>query len=97
LLGHCASDPKRTDRLIVGAIAALRDDNAALEAARRLIANRGHRQADVLFEPNLARSSASPSYALLVNRLGLPGYWRSSRQAPDICRDQTRPNFCGVT
>jgi tetratricopeptide (TPR) repeat protein len=96
LLGHCASDPKRSDRLIVGAIAALRDEDAALRAAQRLIANRGHRQADVLFEPNLAAARQLPSYALLVNRLGLPGYWRASRQSPDICRDQARPSFCGA-
>lgn len=96
LLGHCVADPKRTDRLIVGAIAALREDDAALDAARRLIASRGHRQADVLFEPNLAAARQSPAYAALVNRLGLPRYWRSTKQAPDICRDAGRPSFCGV-
>ena len=96
LLGQCASDPKRTDRLIVGALAALHDDDAALDAARRLIANRGHRFADVLFEPNLASARQAPGYIALVNRLGLPGYWRSSKSAPDICRESDRPSFCGV-
>jgi tetratricopeptide (TPR) repeat protein len=96
LLGDCASDPKRTDRLIVGALAALHEDNAALDTARRLIASRGHRYADVLFEPNLASARQSQAYAALVTKLGLPAYWRSSRQAPDICRAASRPGFCGV-
>jgi tetratricopeptide (TPR) repeat protein len=96
LLNRCVQDPRRTDRLIVGAFAALRDDRAALDAARRLIAARGHRYADVLFEPNLASASGSADYQLLVNRLGLPGYWRSGGNAPDICRDAGRPKFCGV-
>jgi tetratricopeptide (TPR) repeat protein len=96
LLNRCVQDPRRTDRLIVGAFAALRDDRAALDAARRLIAARGHRYADVLFEPNLASASGSMDYQLLVNRLGLPGYWRSRGNTPDICRDAARPKFCGV-
>lgn len=96
LLNRCIQDPRRTDRLIVGAFAALRDDRAALDAARRLIAARGHRYADVLFEPNLASASGSIDYQLLVNRLGLPGYWRANGNAPDICRDSGRPKFCGV-
>jgi tetratricopeptide (TPR) repeat protein len=96
LLVHCASDPKQTDRLIVGGLAALRDDTAALVAAQRLIATRGHRYADVLFEPNLATARHSSAYAALVNRLGLPSYWRSTGQVPDICRDPGRPSFCGV-
>ena len=96
LLNRCVQDPRRTDRLIVGAFAALRDDRAALDAARRLIAARGHRYADVLFEPNLASASGSMDYQLLVNRLGLPGYWRTDGNAPDICRDAGRPKFCGA-
>jgi tetratricopeptide (TPR) repeat protein len=96
LLGDCVSDPRRIDRLIVGALAALHDDNAALDTARRLIASRGHRYADVLFEPNLASARQSQAYAALVTKLGLPGYWRSSRQAPDICRAANHPGFCGV-
>lgn len=96
LLEHCASDPKRTDRLIVGALAALRDETAALMAAQRLIAGRGHRYADVLFEPNLASARQSPAYQSLINRLGLPGYWRSAGHDPDICRDSSPPAFCGV-
>jgi tetratricopeptide (TPR) repeat protein len=96
LLAQCANDPKRTDRLIVGAFAALRDDAAAVNAAQRLIAARGHRYADVLFEPNLAEADGSPDYAALVNRLGLPRYWQSTGQAPDICRDAGRPSFCGA-
>jgi tetratricopeptide (TPR) repeat protein len=96
LLGECVADAKRTDRLIVGALAALREEDAALGAARRLIVNRGHRYADVLFEPNLAAARQSPAYAQLVNGLGLPRYWRSSNQAPDICRAAGKPNFCGT-
>lgn len=96
LLGHCVGDPRRTDRLIVGALAALDEDGAALDAARQLVANRGHMHADVLFEPNLAKASGSPSYAALLNRLGLTGYWRQSRQAPDICRGSARPSYCSV-
>jgi tetratricopeptide (TPR) repeat protein len=96
LLARCVEDPRRTDRLVVGALAALREDDAALAAARRLIASRGHRYADVLFEPNLAAARQTPAYQSLVNGLGLPGYWRSNGHAPDICRDAGRPSFCGV-
>jgi tetratricopeptide (TPR) repeat protein len=96
LLEQCALDPKRTDRLIVGGIAALGDQAAAVSAAQRLIASRGHRYADVLFEPNLAAARQTPAYQALVNGLGLPGYWRGGGRTPDICRDPGRPNFCGV-
>ena len=95
LLERCASDPKRTDRLIVGAFAALHDETSALLAAQSLIASRGHRYADVLFEPNLASARQSPIYQALVNRLGLPRYWKSDGHTPDICRDDDRPDFCG--
>ena len=67
-----------------------------LMAAQRLIAGRGHRYADVLFEPNLASARQSPAYQSLINRLGLPGYWRSAGHGPDICRDSFPPAFCGV-
>jgi tetratricopeptide (TPR) repeat protein len=96
LLQQCAGDPKRTDRLIVGALAALGDQVAAVAAAQTLIASRGHRYADVLFEPNLASARATPAYQSLVTRLGLPSYWRVGGRAPDICRDPGRPSFCGV-
>lgn len=96
LLGHCLQDPRRTDRLVVGALAALNEGDIALGAARQLIASRGHRYADVLFEPNLASARQSPAYLSLINRLGLPAYWRAGGHAPDICRDAGRPSFCGV-
>lgn len=95
LLARCVQDPRRTDRLIVGALAALGDEAAAVDAARRLIAAKGTRYVDVLFEPNLATARHSADYQLLVNRLGLPRYWRSTGQTPDICRDAGRPSFCG--
>lgn len=97
LLGECRRDPKRSDRLVVGALAALGQHDAALDAARALIVARGHRYADVLFEPNLASADRSPAYSALVTRLGLTGYWKLTKQAPDICRDADRPGFCGAT
>ena len=96
LLHECAADPRRTDRLIVGALAALGDQAAAIGAAQRLIASRGHRYADVLFEPNLASARQTPAYRALVTGLGLPAYWRVGGRAPDICHDPGRPSFCGV-
>jgi hypothetical protein len=96
LLRQCAADPKRTDRLIVGALAALGDQATAILAAQRLIASRGYRYADVLFEPNLASARATPAYGSLVERLGLPLYWRADGRAPDICRDPGRPGYCGL-
>jgi tetratricopeptide (TPR) repeat protein len=96
LLEQCANDPKQADRLIVGALAALGDGTAAVVAAQRLIANKGHRYADVLFEPNLASARQSPAYALLVNRLGLASYWRSHGHVPDVCSKETRPSFCAA-
>jgi tetratricopeptide (TPR) repeat protein len=96
LLQRCASDPKRTDRLVIGALAALGDQAAAIAGAQRLIATRGHRYADVLFEPNLASARQTPSYAALVNRLGLTEYWRARGAAPDICGDSARPSFCAA-
>jgi tetratricopeptide (TPR) repeat protein len=96
LLRQCTADPRRTDRLIVAALAALKDYQAALGAARSLVANRGHRNADVLFEPNLASARQSPGYAALVSGFGLTGYWRSAGHPPDICHDSARPSFCGT-
>ena len=96
LLEQCANDPKQTDRLIVGALAALGEQSGAVAAAQRLIAIRGHRYADVLFEPNLAGARQSPPYAALVSRLGLAAYWRSRGAAPDICEDAGRPSYCAA-
>jgi len=96
LAERCAGDPERSDRLIVAALAALGDDDAALAAAQRLIASRGHRYADVLFEPNLASARQTPAYGALVGQLGLTGYWRSDRHPPDICRDGGPRGFCAA-
>lgn len=89
-----ASDPRRNDRLVIAALAALGEHAAAIDAAQRLIRARGHMAADVLFEPNLARASGSPDYARLVGGLGLAGYWRSTRSLPDICRGSASPAYC---
>jgi tetratricopeptide (TPR) repeat protein len=96
LLEQCASDPKQNDRLVIGALAALGDQAGAIAGAQRLIAARGHRYADVLFEPNLASARRSPPYAAVVSRLGLTSYWRSHGNAPDICGDAGRPSFCAA-
>lgn len=95
LLDRCASDPDRSDRLVVAALAALGAQSDAVNAAQRLIASRGHRYADVMFEPNLAAARQSADYGSLVGKLGLPSYWRSAGHAPDICRDAMRPGYCG--
>lgn len=89
-----ASDPRRNDRLVIAALAALGEHAAAIDAAQRLIRARGHMAADVLFEPNLAKASGSPDYARLVGGLGLAGYWRSTRSLPDICRGSASPAYC---
>ena len=91
-----ASDPRRNNRIVVAALAALGESDAAVDAARRLIGARGHVVADVLFDRNMAEASGSPSYAALVNRLGLTSYWRSSRSAPDICRQVSTSDFCAA-
>lgn len=93
-LGEMAADPRRNDRLVVAALAALGADEAALEAARALIRERGPTLADVLFEPNLAAASATPHYVALVRQLGLVGYWQSTREVPDVCRQAEKPVFC---
>jgi tetratricopeptide (TPR) repeat protein len=96
LLRQCASDPKQNDRLVIAALAALGDQPGAIAGAQRLIADRGHRYADVLFEPNLASADQSAPYADLVSRLGLSSYWRSRGATPDICSGVRRPSFCSA-
>jgi tetratricopeptide (TPR) repeat protein len=96
LLEQCASDPKQNDRLVIAALAAIGDQAGAIAGAQRLVAARGHRYADVLFEPNLASARRSPAYTAVVNRLGLTAYWRSQHAAPDICSDAGRPSFCAA-
>jgi len=93
-LHSLALDARRNDRLIVAALAALKGYNAALPAADSLIRARGPALADVLFDPNFAAAKLEPGYALLVERLGLAPYWRSSGRLPDICRGSTIPSFC---
>ncbi|HVM37092.1 MAG TPA: TIR domain-containing protein [Sphingomicrobium sp.] len=87
-------DPRRIDRLAVAALAALGAHQEAIAAARRLISRRGPMLADVLFEPNLAAASSAPAYAQLVAAVGLDRYWRTSRQAPDICGREAKGGFC---
>lgn len=91
-----AADPRRNDRLIVAALAALGADAAALDASRNLIRNRDHALAAVLFEPNLSNARGTAQYAQLVTGLGLTGYWEASRHFPDICREARKPAFCPV-
>ena len=95
-LQQMAHDRRRNDRMVVAALAALGAEAAAIDAAQRLIRERGHPLADVLFEPNLAAASASPQYSALVGKLGLADYWRSTRSPPDICRSETKAEFCTV-
>lgn len=96
LLEQCAANAKQLDRLIVAALASLGDQGGAIAGAERLIASRGYRYADVLFEPNLASARQSQGYAALVKRLGLTRYWRSRGDAPDICMEAARPSFCAA-
>lgn len=88
------ADQRRNDRLVVAALAALQAHDDAVSAASTLIRARGPALTDVLFEPNLARAAARPSYAMLVERLGLAPYWRASGRLPDICRGSPAPPYC---
>jgi tetratricopeptide (TPR) repeat protein len=89
-----AIDPRYNDRLVVGVLAALGARESALRAAASLVRTRGLFDTEVLFEPNLAAARGEPAYAELVRRFGLTDYWRSARNAPDVCRDAARPRFC---
>ena len=89
-----AADSRRNDRLVVGALAALKDFDDAIAAADALIRSRGPALTDVLFEPNLAAARLQPNYAMLVERLRLAPYWRSSGRLPDICHGAHVPRFC---
>jgi tetratricopeptide (TPR) repeat protein/TolB-like protein len=89
-------DPRRNDRVVVAALAALGAREAALRAAANLMRSRGLFHAEILFEPNLAAARQEPGYADLVRNLGLTAYWRAGRHAPDICRDSGRPRFCSL-
>jgi tetratricopeptide (TPR) repeat protein len=93
-LQSMARNPRRNDRMIVAALAALDADAAALDASRRLIHDRGHALAAVLFEPNLSDAWSSPQYEQLVTRVGLTDYWKSTNNVPDICREEQKPGFC---
>lgn len=95
-LQDMAADPRRNDRLAVAALAALGAEDAAVDAAHRLIRARGPMLADILFDPNLAAAASSPQYSALVSQLGLAGYWRSTNTMPDICRTRPRPAFCST-
>ena len=95
-LESMARNPRRNDRMIVAALAALGADGAALDASRMLIQDRGHALAAVLFEPNLSDAWASPQYEQLVTRVGLTDYWKSTDNIPDICRQERKPSFCAV-
>ncbi|MEP6905923.1 MAG: hypothetical protein ABI875_07540, partial [Gemmatimonadales bacterium] len=94
VLTALAADPRRNDRLIIAALAALKANDFALKSADALIRARGPAVSDVLFEPNLAAARFSPEYASLVERFGLAPYWRSSGRLPDICRGSNIPSFC---
>ena len=89
-----AADPRYNDKVVVGVLAALGARDAAIRAAANLVRTRGLFDAEVLFEPNMAAARSEPSYADLVRKLGLLGYWRSAPSPPDICRGVARPRFC---
>jgi tetratricopeptide (TPR) repeat protein len=95
-LGRLAADPRRNDRLIVAALAALGAGPEALNAADALIRERGPALSDVLFDPNLAAARSSPGYVQLVRRLGLVSYWRGGGSRPDYCRGSARPAVCSA-
>ena len=83
-LERFALDPRRNDRVVVAALAALGAREAALRAAANLMRSRGLFHAEILFEPHLAAARREPGYAELVRDLGLTAYWRSGRNSPDI-------------
>ncbi|MEO7240014.1 MAG: TIR domain-containing protein [Sphingomicrobium sp.] len=94
-LERSAGDPRRNDRIVVAALAALGAREAALQAAADLVRSRGLFQTEVLFEPNLAAARGEPGFAKLVRSLGLTAYWHAGH-APDICRDKAKPPFCAL-
>lgn len=91
-----AQGPHGNDRLSVAALAALGAEGPAIAAAQRLISERGHPLADVLFDPNLAAASGNVQYIALVRALGLASYWRSTKSLPDLCGRQVKASFCTV-
>lgn len=91
-----AADPRRNDRMVVAALAALGDNAAAVDAAQRLIRARGPMVSDVLFDPNLAGAGGTLPYQRLVSELGLASYWRTTKNLPDMCREGPKPGFCAV-
>lgn len=95
-LRSIAADPRRNDRMVVAGLAALGDDSAAVDAAQRLIRERGPMLSDVLFDPNLAEASRTPRYQRLVSELGLASYWRTTKNLPDICQGGERTGFCAA-
>ncbi|MBA2466450.1 MAG: TIR domain-containing protein [Sphingomonas sp.] len=95
-LERFALDPRRNDRVVVAALAALGAREAALRAATNLMRSRGLFHAEILFEPNLAAARQESGYADLVQNIGLTAYWRSRRHAPDICRGPAKPPFCSL-
>ncbi len=94
LLRGFASDSRKNDRLIIAALAALGDRDAAMEASKNLVRSRGNIHAAVLFEPNLAVAGPAPRYAQLAREFGLIDYWRTSKSTPDGCRQASKPAFC---
>jgi len=75
-------------------VAALGDDQAALNliVGQALKGTWGARS--WLFYPQLAGALREPEFPAIANRLGLMKYWRATHTKPDVCSAKDPPPFC---
>ena len=79
---------------LITALAALGANQEAMAVASKLFGPTGSPDQFVLFEPILSQARKTPEFAALANRIGLVGYWRESRKAPEFCTAKDAPPLC---
>ena len=74
------------------ALAGMPDD--AIDAVSKSLAKDGFSSLMLLYTPPFAQARQTQGFADLVNKVGLPNYWREPGNRPDFCSAADAPALC---
>jgi hypothetical protein len=91
-----AAMPLMNPDLQVNLLALLGDPNPALQKIDENVRERAGFARASLWLPSMDAARRDPAFAVLVQRVGLMRYWKTTHTRPDVCNGKNPPPFCSM-
>ena len=91
-----AAMPLMNPDLQVNLLALLGDPGPALQKIDDNVRERAGFARGSLWLPSMDAARRDPAFAVLVQRVGLMRYWRTTHTRPDVCNAKNPPPFCSM-